>query len=96
MIQNLNLTLLLILATVVVVIVGLVIWYTRKHRQWASLNLKILSIKIPRADNEDKVDFLKEINLTEQLFNSLSSIKQPFVFELSVKNVGEEINFFLC
>ncbi len=80
---------------VVVAVAGIVLWYKRKHRQWESLNLKILSIKIPRTGSEDKVDFLKEINLTEQLFNSLSSIKQPFVFELSVKNVGEEINFFL-
>lgn len=74
---------------------GLAVWYVRRHRSWESLNLKILSIKIPRATSEEKVDFLKEINLTEQLFNSLSSIKQPFAFELSVKNVGEEINFFL-
>lgn len=80
---------------VTLVVAGLIVWYARKHRQWESLNLKVLSIKIPRTTGDEKVDFLKEINLTEQLFNSLSSIKQPFVFELSVKNVGEEICFFL-
>ncbi|MFA5023308.1 MAG: hypothetical protein WC537_03525, partial [Candidatus Paceibacterota bacterium] len=93
MIPSLNLILLII--AVLAVVFVLVIWYARRHREWKSLNLKILSIKIPRAVSEEKVDFLKEINLTEQLFNTLSSIKQPFVFELSVKNVGEEIGFFL-
>ncbi len=77
-------------------LITLIFWYARRHRRWDSLNLKVLSIKIPRTTNEERIDFLKEINLTEQLFNSLSSIKQPLVFELSVKNVGEEINFFLA
>ncbi|MFA6254239.1 MAG: type IV secretory system conjugative DNA transfer family protein [Candidatus Paceibacterota bacterium] len=93
MIPNLVLTLVIIL--VALALAGLVYWYWRRHRKWDSLNLKILSIKIPRANDQEKVDFLKEINLTEQLFNSLSALKQPFVFELSVKNVGEEIGFFL-
>ncbi len=72
-------------------------WFYRRVRlnRWQSLNLKILQIRIPRA-NEDHNDPLKEINLTEQLFNSLSSINAPFVFELAVRNIGEEIGFFLA
>ncbi|MFA5001103.1 MAG: DUF87 domain-containing protein [Candidatus Paceibacterota bacterium] len=93
MISSFNL--ILIVLGGMAVAIGLAFWYVRRRREWASLNLKILSIKIPRATGDEKLDFLKEINLTEQLFNSLSSIKQPFVFELSVKNVGEEIGFFL-
>lgn len=72
-------------------------WLYRRARlnRWQSLNLKILQIRIPRSA-EDKGDPLKEINLTEQLFNSLSSINAPFVFELAVRNIGEEIGFFLA
>lgn len=86
--------LILALSLVVLAIVISVLRYFHRRRRWEGLDLKILSIKIPQ-NNKDQNDFLKEINLTEQLFTSLSSINKPFVFELSVKNIGEEINFFL-
>jgi hypothetical protein len=71
-------------------------WFLKRRRHWKSLNLKILQIRIPRDSEDDKKDPLKEINLSEQLFSALSSINEPFVFEVAVKNVGESINFFLA
>lgn len=84
-----------------IVIIGLALalglfWFFSRRRNWDSLNLKILQIRIPRQAGEDRVDPIKEINLTEQLFSALSSIKSPFTFEVAVKNIGEEINFFLA
>jgi hypothetical protein len=79
------------------VLIGLgLIWRQTRKRHWKSLNLRILQIRIPRTGNEDKGDPLKEINLSEQLFSSLSSMNEPFVFEVAVKNVGEEIGFYLA
>lgn len=69
--------------------------YLKKRRHWKSLNQKIIQIRIPRTGSEEKGDPLKEINLSEQLFSSLSSINEPFIFEIAVKNVGEEICFYL-
>lgn len=82
-----------------VIIVGLIgalaFLLLKKKRKWNSLNLRILQIRIPRTPSDEHGDPLKEINLSEQLFSTLSSIKIPFTFEVAVKNIGEEINFFL-
>jgi len=82
----------------VVVIFGLIFLVFRRRSSLASLNLQILSIKIIRGEKKESAgkDFLQEINLTEQLFNSLSSIKQPFVFEVAVQNSAQFINFYLA
>lgn len=66
-----------------------------KKQAIKSLSLKVLSIKIPPASADNK-DFLKDINLSEQLFNALSGLGQPFVFEAAVHNVGSEISFYLA
>lgn len=71
-------------------------WYRKRRRHWQSLNLRVLQIRIPRMSDEGRSDPLKEINLSEQLFSALSSINEPFAFEIAVKNVGEEINFYLA
>jgi len=86
--------LLFILSAAIIVLVVFVLWRLTKKRGWESLNLKIIQIKIPRSTEEHQ-DILKDINLTEQLFIALSSIKESFIFEVSVKNIGEEISFFL-
>jgi len=86
----------LIFLVIIVGLIGaLVLLLLKKKRKWDSLNLKILQIRVPRTAGEEKGDPLKEINLSEQLFSTLSSIKIPFTFEVAVKNIGEEINFFL-
>lgn len=64
-----------------------------------SLDLAVLSIKIQRRSEEEKTgskDFLHDISLMEQLLNSLSSIRKPFVFEVAVQNKTEQINFYLA
>ncbi len=90
------LSIFLSLAVLGVLGIALFSWYRKRRRHWKSLNLRILQIRIPRLAGEDKMDPLKEINLSEQLFSSLSSINEPFVFEVAVKNLGEEINFYLA
>ncbi|MCX6713414.1 MAG: type IV secretion system DNA-binding domain-containing protein [Candidatus Vogelbacteria bacterium] len=83
---------------VIAVIGGLVYAYLRRPFL-SALDLQVLSIKIPRRSQDEKEgqkDFLLEINQTEQLFNSLSSIKKPFVFEVAVENNTEHINFYLA
>lgn len=87
--------------TSVVCLVGIVgAWFIlrffERRRQLKNLDLRVLLIKIPRTEAGDKNDFFKEINLSEQLFVTLSSINQPFCFEVSVPNFGEEIRFYLA
>lgn len=74
----------------------LLVWWRRRRLE--GLDLKILAIKIPRRnkDEANAKDFSQQINLSEQLFVSLSSIGRPFVFEASVLNTGEEIRFYLA
>lgn len=66
----------------------------------SALDFQILSIKLPLRTKEpneaDNKKFLSDINQTEQLVNSLSSLKKPFVFEIAVDNNSEQINFFLA
>jgi len=88
---------LLIIAVVVLFAGGLIFFlYNRRRKGMASLNLKVLSIRIPRQEKKETKDFASEINLSEQLFTALSSINTEFVFEISVKSVGEEICFYLA
>ncbi|MEI6296873.1 MAG: DUF87 domain-containing protein [bacterium] len=73
-------------------------WVYYRRRNLGFLNTVLLSIRVPRVVNEDgKKDlFISEINLTEQLLASLSSIGEPFSFEVSVHHTGEQINFYLA
>ncbi|MCX6713714.1 MAG: type IV secretion system DNA-binding domain-containing protein, partial [Candidatus Vogelbacteria bacterium] len=88
---------LLIIAIVVLSIGGVIVFlYNRRRKGLVSLNLKVLSIRIPRHEKSETKDFASEINLSEQLFTALSSINTEFVFEISVKSVGEEICFYLA
>lgn len=75
------------------------VWILLRRQPMISLDLKVLSIKIGRKSAEDKEgskDFLHDISLMEQLLNSLSSIRQPFVFETAVQNGTEHIYFYLA
>jgi hypothetical protein len=49
--------------------------------------------KKPPKEREGK-DLKNEISLSERLFESLSSLKIPFVFEVAVPYHGQEISFF--
>jgi len=59
------------------------------------LQLKLLSIKLVKGSKEGK-DLKHEINLSEQLINTLAYLKKPFVFEAAVAYVGEEITFYVA
>lgn len=80
------------------VLVGGVFVYLYFRRPFLdSLNLQVLLVKVKqKTDKEEKNNLIQEINVSEQLFNSLSSIKKPFVFETAVHHVGEGINFYLA
>lgn len=67
-----------------------------KRPYFASFNLKLLSITLPKKISSSSVDPLKEIGLSEQLFSALSSIGRPFIFELAVHHAGESIHFYLA
>ncbi len=65
----------------------------QKKRLFGQLETNLFLIRIPRADEKDK-DFKKEINISEQLFNSVAAFKAPIAFEIAVPNVSKEISFF--
>ena len=62
-----------------------------------SLKMVLLSVKIHKEITESSAqkDFKHEINLTEQLLSGLASLKKPFVLEIAVPHIGEEIRFYL-
>ena len=66
----------------------------RSKALYCSLRQSLYLIKIPREDKEQK-DFKEEINRFEQLLSNLTMVKQPFVFEVAVAHVGEEIHFYI-
>ena len=82
-------------AGIVLIFIIIVIYKNRRPTK-SSLNMTLMSIRVPRATEEQQRDGLvKQINLTEQLFSALASIKEPFVFEVSVPHISEQINFYL-
>ena len=79
-----------------------VVYFLWRHRhRFESLDLAIFEIKIQKNDEDKKEgesknrDAMADINLSEQLFTSLSSIGRPFVFELAVHNQSENIHFYV-
>ncbi|MEK7464658.1 MAG: DUF87 domain-containing protein [Patescibacteria group bacterium] len=65
----------------------------RNKKTSESLQLKLFLIRLPRTTKEGK-ELKQEINRTEQLLGALSSFKKPFVFEVAVPHLGEEIHFY--
>ncbi len=57
------------------------------------LEMPLFLIKIPKVSKEGK-ELKKEIGVSEQLFATLASFKEPFVFEVAVPHVGQEISFY--
>ncbi|BCX16182.1 MAG: hypothetical protein KatS3mg098_411 [Candidatus Parcubacteria bacterium] len=72
----------------------------KKERLKRSLGLKLLLVRLPSPSATDKETslgkFKEEINLSEQLFNVFSAIKEGVVFEAAVHHIGEEIHFYLA
>ncbi len=65
-----------------------------RHKRLVDLlKLKLFLISLPVGSKEGK-DLKQEINLSEQLFSALASFKKPFIFEVAVPYVGEEIRFY--
>lgn len=93
--MNISYLLLIALAGVFLAIAMLAYQYLNKPFL-TSLNLKLLKIKLQKKDQKDEKDLLKEINLSEQLFNSLSSINKPFAFEVAVHHSESDIFFYLA
>lgn len=79
-------------------LLSLLLWffYTKKVFNNKSLNLKLLSIKLPKDIDDKNGDFKSKINLSEQLFSALEAIGQPIALEMAVHNVGEDINFYIA
>jgi hypothetical protein len=74
---------------------------TIRHRRLLdSLKSSLYLIKIPKElpnpNQKEPRDFKTEINKSEQLFSNLSSFKKPFVLEVAVPHVGEEIRFYMA
>ena len=75
------------------IVVGFFAYWSRRDIE--SLKLVTLLVKIPRQDPDQQNDFIKEINLSEQLLISLAGIAKAMVFEVAVHNSGGEIFFYL-
>ncbi len=81
---------------IALVLIGGILLYMRLREKKIireSLQLKLFLIRLPKETQEGK-DLKKEINLSEQFFNNLLAFKVPFVFEVAVPYIGEEINFY--
>ncbi len=68
-----------------------------KRRLRDSLQSVLLLVKIHKGTVEagGEQDFKKEISVTEQFISGLASLKKPFILELAVPHVGEEIHFYI-
>lgn len=78
---------------------GAVFFFVSRHvfrkRVLDELDLKLFLVRFPRGTEEGK-DTKQEIALSEQLFAALAALKKPFIFEIAVPHVGEEIRFFVA
>ncbi len=87
-----------IAGVILVVFVAIAVLIFKSFKGSAGLtNMTLLSVKVAKATEEQqKEGLVKQINLTEQLFSAMASIKQPFVFEVSVPHITESISFYLA
>jgi hypothetical protein len=71
----------------------------RKKRLKDALGLKLLSVRLPKKEKtgeQQQGDFKDEINLSAQLFATLTGLKSPFILEAAVHHIGEEIHFYVA
>ncbi len=91
---------LLILIGIVVIALAMLFFIAvliQKRRRFARLfDLRLLGVEIPKkVEEKEKPDVLKEINRTSQLLSSLANLKIPFVLEVAVPSIGQDIHFYL-
>lgn len=85
----------LVFGIVIVFFVFIVsIYFILSRNRFNSLDLKILHIFLSKAEKKENDDLKKAINVSEQLFSSLLSLKAFFVLEAAVHHSGEEIHFY--
>jgi len=90
------------LAFILIVLGGIAVYFLirlkRRQKILDLLQLKLFLVRLPYAvkDKEQAKDVKEEINLTEQLISSFAAFKKPFVFEVAVPYVGEEIHFYVA
>ncbi len=79
-------------------LLAMAVWWYWRQPKLSNLNLKLLSIRLPKADQREgqNTAFLQEINVSEQIIASLAAINQPFSFEVAVHNAGSDINFYVA
>ncbi len=73
--------------------------FLRRRKLFDSLQLALLLIKIPKeapSKTPSDDDLKKDVNRFEQLLGNFAALKKPFVFELAVPHIGEEIYFYLA
>jgi hypothetical protein len=74
----------------------------RRRRIQSGISFVLLLVRVqkdslrPQDQNTPGRDFKSEITKSEQLFANLSSINQPFCFEVAVPHVGEDILFHIA
>ncbi|MEK7465443.1 MAG: DUF87 domain-containing protein [Patescibacteria group bacterium] len=75
---------------------GAYAWFRRAQYQklLEGLQVRLILVRLPLGGKEGR-DLMKEIALTEQLIAALAAFKKPFVFEVAVPYVGEEIHFYI-
>ena len=87
----------IVFLTFLIIAIGFLLFFLfrrlRHKRLTDLLKLKLFLISLPASSKESK-DLKQEINLSEQLFSALVSFKKPFIFEVAVPYVGEEIRFY--
>jgi len=94
-------TIYIIIAVFISAILGVIIYFVARHLArrfiFKSLGQALFLIKVPRETLKEgqQPDLKVEIGRFEQLLAGLAGLKDPFVFEVAVPNVGEEIQFFL-
>lgn len=79
------------------VLVFIFIYLRNKKKQLLELlNYQLFLIKIPIYSLKEKenTNLKQEISVTEQLISALGSFKRPFIFEVAVPYLGEEIHFY--
>lgn len=85
-----------VLALAALLLTVFIVLRVLKKPRLSSLSLRLLEITLPRVVEGDRALQLESIGLSEQLFSALSSLHQPFVFEVAVHHSGEEIHFYLA
>jgi len=89
-----------------VLIIFLVFFLIKKHRERKKINLAfnyvLLLVEIPPyhlatpSPQEPKIKIIEELTNFENFLANLSRMKYPVVFEIALPHVGEEIFFFVA